>query len=176
MRPMPSFNGKIGFVLGLIAAAVLMPATVLAAASLVRIQSGTGTATANVDGAHQLLVAEADPKSFLSTGYLAVANGSCTLLRAPITGKGIIITQARFITQTSPAFDASHGFIVWRNSTCNGADALIVFPDSLGSQTETLAPGLPVSGGNGISAQAFGTGLTGELQINGYTVPDTAVP
>jgi hypothetical protein len=170
---LPTITGRLGFLAGVLAAAILMPATVIAATSLVRIQSGSGTTTANVDGAHQLLVAESDPRSFLTSGYLTVSNGSCSQLVAPITGKALMVTQLRLLTRASPSFDASHAFVMWTNSTCNGADVLILYPMGLGNDTETFEPALP---GSGVSAELFGSGLVAESSINGYTVPSAAAP
>jgi hypothetical protein len=175
MRRFRSSGGKLWFLLGLAAAGLLMPATVVAAISVVRIQ-GTGSNVANVDAAHQLLAVENDPATFFVTGYPATNSPNCVVLQTPTSGKAMIVRQLRFF-RTDTHFDQSHGFLVFTNSTCTGAIVLIeVQTAGNPSATETFEPGLPVKAGNGLSVEGFGTGLLGEAEATGYLVPSTTVP
>jgi hypothetical protein len=170
------FGSRAWFVAGLIVAAILAPAATVAAASLIQIQGSNGN-VANVDPAHQVLVAESDPAAFHTSGYPETdTTPGCVVVDARPATKALILRQVRFWVKAGSPIDASHGLIVFPNRTCVGSAIAIYIPSHLGSETETFEPGWPIRAGAGVSIQAFGSGLTAETSIFGYTVAPAAVP
>ena len=89
-------------------------------------------------------------------------------------GRALIVSQLSVVTRGSPSFDASHGIVMFRNTTCSGAASFIDFPTHVGESSHDFRPGAPARGG--VSIFAFGSGLDVEAEVRGYTVPVAAVP
>jgi hypothetical protein len=158
-----------------LAMAVAVPTGALAATTVVRIVGISGT-SADVSPAHRLLTAESAPKSYVSAGYFPVTGGGgCVHLFTAPAHQGVIVRQMVVRVKTDPSFDASHviGFVP--SPTCAGAFVFEDQPSSLGTEVFTLEPGRPVPAGATFSVQAFGTGLTAEIQVTGYKVPGASV-
>ena len=164
------------FLSGLLAAAVLLPATVMAAASVFTLQGGSGN-SANVDAAHQLMVAESDPAAFLPFLYHQVDNGlTCVVLDRRSATKALVIDQLRIEVVSSDALDFAHRVDVYPNTSCSGGPLFVYQPSHRGSYTESFAPGYPIRASTGVSAVAHGSGLETYIGVSGYTVAAAAVP
>ncbi|MEO7119390.1 MAG: hypothetical protein ABIZ34_10505 [Candidatus Limnocylindrales bacterium] len=169
-------GGGMWFVVGVVLAAVLLPAATYAAATLFRLQGDNGI-VANVTAAKQLLTVESAPSAYRRDGYYPVngTTGNCIVLIEPAAGKALIVNQVDIDVKTGP-FDASHGVLVTASSNCSGVSILIVNPATIGAYSQSFVPGFPVPAGGALSARAFGAGFTAEIAASGYTVPAAAVP
>lgn len=163
------------FFLGVVLAAAMLPATVVAAVSLIRIQGQSGN-VAQVDAAKQLMVAESDPAAFRTVGLGVDSDDGCIVIDSRPATKALIVRQVRVTVVSSPAFDLSHFLMVFPNKTCTGTPLLFFQPWHLGTNSETFEPGVPVKASSGVSVRLFGSGLSASVQIYGYTVPPAAVP
>lgn len=163
------------FGLGILLAGVMLPATVVAAASLVRIQGPSGN-VAQVDAARQLMVAESDPAAFYTAGANNSSATGCQVVVAQPSTKALIVRQVRIAVVGSNSLDGQHWMGVWPNKTCTGTVMLYFQPSELGSHTETFEPGYPVAASAGVSIRSFGTGFSSRVDLTGYTVPAAAVP
>ncbi len=172
---------RVTFLLAIALMAILIPASAVATVSLLKIQGGAGN-VANVDVAHQLLAAESDPKTFLSTPYAHIATASCTVIDTQPASKALIVQQLRFVVEPTSASLLAPVY-VYPNTTCSGTPMYWYQPtrdipysvSSLDYMTDSFVfePGVPIAAGGGVSATAS---LTVDIALNGYTVPPTAVP
>jgi hypothetical protein len=172
MKSHVRLDGRGWFVIGLITAALVMPVSAVAATSIVKLGGGAGN-TAYVNRAHQLLVAENDPKSTFVTGYLSLTPGVCRVLKSA-SSRAMIVRQLRVLVQSGTS-DSSHGIVMVNKAGCAGSNTFIDSSLSAGSTTETFDPGLPVPAGDPITLQSFGSGLSMEVEVSGYFVPANAV-
>src|SRR5262245_40134085 len=81
------------FFAGIVLAAAMMPAAVVAA-SFVKIQ-GFGGTVAQVDGARQLLVSESDPAAFFYKLSGVDSSDGCVLIDSRPSTSGLIVKQLR---------------------------------------------------------------------------------
>ena len=161
------------FVLGILVAAVMMPAAVVAATALVRIE-GPGGNVAAVSAAKQLQAAESDPAAYLNKRAVISAPATCVVLDSRPTTKAAILSQLRI----GVGGGTNVIFQLFRNRTCAGSPFYEqVLPNvTARSHSETFEPGVPVKAGGGLSFMVFGSGVSGSVSMYGYTVPPAAVP
>jgi len=156
-------------------ALVAAPVGAVAATQLVKITGPTGT-VAGVDGANRLMAAESDPAAYFSRGYFPLATGDCTQMFKAAATKAVIVRQIVVQLKTSGGFDGSHliQFVVGQD--CVGPAVFEFQPATLGTHVFTLEPGRPIPAGQRLTVMPFGSGITAEVQVTGYTVPAASVP
>jgi hypothetical protein len=163
-----------GYVLvGVLLGSVLAPAAVYATASIVNVAGPSGR-KAEVSTANQLQVVESSPGAYFESGYLSGAVSSCRTIATPPSGKALVISQLSVLVQTLPSADSAHGYLFYRNKTCDGAISYLDFPARIGETTHDFRPG--ITSKSGFSILLFGTGTQAEAEVRGYTVPASAVP
>jgi|1186.fasta_scaffold03495_4 hypothetical protein len=162
------------FVLGVLVAAALLPATVSAATALFKLQGSSGT-VAQVDPARQLMVAQSDPSAFFTHAVNFIGGTNCVVIDARPSTKALVVNQVR-IQVSDTTLDSLHSFYMFPNKTCTGSPMLIYQPSHLGSDTETLEPGYPIKASGGVSGEFVATNSYAVVQLYGYTVPAAAIP
>jgi hypothetical protein len=158
---------------GLLAAALIAPASAVAASSLVGIVGGNG-ARAEVTAADQLQTAETSPANFVALYASSDVNKACDLFYKVPKGKGLIIQTVTFnaITVTSPGFDTYAA--LYPSSSCSTNYFLDSNPSGTGEVSVPLTPGMALTSGTPIALLEEDVYI--EVYITGYLVPASDVP
>jgi hypothetical protein len=157
---------------GLLGAAVIAPASAVAASNLVGIVGSNG-ARAGVTSAGALQTAAASPSNFVAA--FKYAPGTCQPLYKVPKNDGLVLTSVTFNTYTVPSTGGGYYTGLFTNSNCTGGYFLDNDPGAVGETTVPLNPGMALKSGTGIYVESF-SGVASEVYINGYLVPAKAVP
>jgi hypothetical protein len=156
---------------GLLGAAVIAPASAVAASNLVGIVGSNG-ARAGVTSTGALQTAAASPSNFVAAYNFS--SGTCKLIYKVPKHDGLIVRSVTFNAVTVPSTGSGYFAGLYTKSNCSGAYFLDSNPGSVGETTVPLDPGVALKGGTGIYVSTGG-GVDTEVYINGYLVPAKAV-
>jgi hypothetical protein len=157
---------------GLLGAAVIAPASAVAASNLVGIVGSNG-ARAGVTSAGSLQTAEASPASFVALHDFA--EGSCDLVYKVPRHEGLIITGVAFNSYVVPTPGPGTFTGLYTTRNCAGSYFLDNNPGGIGETTVPLSPGLALKSGTGLYITTAG-GVFSDVYITGYLVSASAVP
>jgi hypothetical protein len=154
---------------GLVAAAIIAPSVVYAAASsTVAIGTTTSTQTANVTANRQLLTVETPPTNVVRTGIAAPAM-ACTRTYLPPTGKALMITHITYDIGSGTAGNDAWAAI--GEEGCNGNYDLAETVNAHQTEDRTFPTGLPVR------SLSIRTGPASAIVfVTGYLIPATGLP
>jgi len=158
---------------GLLGAAVIAPASAVAASNLVGIVGSNG-ARAGVTSAGALQTAAASPSNFVAAHSFA-NDSSCNLVYKVPKHDGLIITSVTFNTYTVPGSGPGIYTGLHTASNCENSYFLDNNPAGVSETTVPLSPGIALKGGAGVYVETV-DGVLGEVYITGYLVPSKAVP
>jgi len=157
---------------GLLGAAVIAPASAVAASNLVGIVGSNG-ARAGVTSTGALQTAAASPSNFVAATKAAA--GTCQRIYKVPNHNGLVITSVTFNAYTVPASGIGLYTGLYTKSTCAGPYFLDNNPGGVGETTVPFHTGLALKPGTSIFVESF-SGVISEVYINGYLVPAKAVP
>ena len=157
---------------GLLGAAIIAPASAVAASNLVGIVGSNG-ARAGVTSTGALQTAPASPSNFVAA--YGITDGTCVPIYKVPRNKGLIITSVTFNTISTPSTGGGYWSGLYTSSSCTGNYFLDNSPGGTGEITVPLNPGLALTSGTGVYVAPQG-GVEIEVYINGYLVPAAAVP
>ena len=163
---------------GLITAALVVPGTSLATATITQIVgSSGGSPVAGVDKANQLLTGPSAPSNYFTfrQGFDTDGNSICTDLGSVPAGKAAIITDFRTITYLAGSANDGNVFL-YTGPTCSGT-IIAEANSSLGITNQQITPGFAVPAGTHLSYfQISGSAnFSIDSYIDGYSVPSAAV-
>jgi hypothetical protein len=157
--------------IGVLAVAIIAPASATAASNLVGIVGGNG-ARAAVTAAGQLQDTETTPGNFVT--LYAFSRGSCDNFYNVPSGKALIIKSVTFNTLSITALGSGNFTGLYANSTCVGRYFLDQNPGGTGEVSVPLTPGAALKAGTSLSMLASST-VTEEAYVFGYLVPASEV-
>lgn len=176
-------GGKLKWILaGVAIAAVAGPTGAVMAANspLTAISNLSGTKTAGVSAANQLLASESDPKNAVVASNVATANQVLAVYTVPAK-KALVVktaTETAFFqsgdTTASVTLD-----VVPKNPDLQYDASSVFFSESDGLwQTKQLDFGsqLVVPSGGTVYMDAFGSSSGADVYLYGYLVPSSAAP
>jgi hypothetical protein len=160
---------------GLVIAALIVPAASFATATMTKIVGSNGAApVAGVNKANQLFTASAAPASYFTIQGATSVNTSntCVDLGSVPAGKAAIITGFR----TSVYEGSSNSdVLLYPSANCSGA-VFAEISGVAGNTDQQIAPGFAVPAGTHLSwFVASGTSFVVDGHIDGYSVPTAAV-
>jgi hypothetical protein len=160
--------------IGLMASAILVPASAIATTSLVGLVGANGV-RAGVTNAAQLRTAETSPGSFLvfNRNGLISGLGNCMPLTTNVGTRGYVIKQAVFNVFVTGAGQGNY-LALYTDDSCDTFIA-IQTPPTVGTFVYPIDPGYAIQAGGGLWAEAFGQ-VQGGVTVYGYTVPANDVP
>jgi len=159
---------------GLLGAAVIAPATAVAASNLVGIVGSNG-ARANVTSDGAVQTADASPSSFVAA-YGYDLDATCNLVYTVPKGYGLVITGVTFNTLSATTTGSGYFTGLYTASTCPGDSYFLDDnPPGTGEETVPLDPGYALKSGTSIYVYAASP-LESEVYVNGYLVPSKDVP
>jgi len=158
---------------GLLGAAVIAPATAVAASNLVGIVGSNG-ARAAVTSAGALETGAANPSSFVA---IYGAQSACGLIYTVPKGHGLIVQSVTFNTLSATTTGGGFytGLYVGKSATiCTGEGYFLDNnPGGTGEISVPLTPGYALKSGTEIWENST---VNAEVYITGYLVPASAVP
>jgi hypothetical protein len=166
------------FVVGSIAALLLVPTTAAALTSSVIIKGGANPGQAGVSTAGQVLTAPASPANYFATGDVTVtANPSTVALASPPSGDAVVLTSAEVAFNSVPSVGGSHYIqLEVGNTSCSlfsvSAYAHDIWPSSVGETDLQFNPGLVIPSGDALCA--FEVGIGTQVATIGYMIPASA--
>jgi len=152
---------------------LVVPRAVSAATSLVRIQDGAGSTTANVTDGHQLQVAESAPTTFREYNGAASSPGCHPLVTVP-SNKGLLLRSVSFTVLTSST-DGFHIVSLFPNGTCTGGGIFSAPTNKVDVYSLDLTPGFALAAGDKLSFEVSSSAVAG-VYVWGYQVPSADVP
>jgi hypothetical protein len=159
---------------GLLGAAVIAPASAVAASNLVGIVGANGTRAA-VTAAGELETAETSPSSFVAA-YGYGSDGDCTTIYKVPKGDGLIIRSVTFNTLATTSTGSGYYTGLFTAKKCAADDYILDNnPAGTGETTVPLDPGMAIKAGTTLYVKAP-FGVESEVYLNGYLVPAKAVP
>ncbi len=161
--------------IGMVASAILVPASAVATTSLVGLVGANGI-RAGVTNASQLKTAETSPASFLvfSRNGLVPGPGNCMALTANVGTRGYIIKQVAFNVFSDESPGQGDFLALYSDHTCTTFIA-VQTPATVNTTVFPIDPGFAIQAGGGLWAEAFGQ-IQGGVTVYGYTVPANDVP
>jgi xanthosine utilization system XapX-like protein len=161
--------------IGLIASAILVPASAVATTSLVGLVGANGVRAA-VTNAAQLKTTEASPATYLvfNRNGLVPGPGNCMALTQNVGTRGYVIKQVVFNVFLNETPGQGEFVALFADNACTKLIA-IETPPTVGTFVYPIDPGYAVQSGGGLWAQAFGH-VQGGVTTYGYTVPASDVP
>jgi hypothetical protein len=161
--------------IGLMASAILVPASAIATTSLVGLVGANGV-RAGVTNAAQLRTAETSPASFLifSRNGLVPGPGNCMALTTNVGTRGYVIKQVAFNVFIDPSPGQGDYLALYSDATCTTFIA-VQTPATVNTTVFPIDPGYAIQAGGGLWAEAFGQ-VQGGVTVYGYTVPASDVP
>jgi hypothetical protein len=173
-------------VVGIVAALVLVPTGIAAAAVAYTGIEGTNGATATVNhadvtSAGQLLTTEANPSNFVQTSPSYVdTTSSFTEIATPKSGDALIVTSIHFDVLADPTPGGEDYIWVQEDagSTCTspvGTWRYFLNPPTIGGFDLPLSPGLVVAKGDALCGLVADS-VTADVSVSGYTVSSTDAP
>ena len=162
--------------IGLMASAILVPASAIATTSLVGLVGANGV-RAGVTNASQLRTAETSPGSFLvfNRNGLVPGPGNCMALTTNVGTRGYVIKQVVFNVFVDPSPKQGEFIALYTDNTCSQDFIAIETPATIGTFVYPIDPGYGIQAGGGLWAEAFGS-VQGGVTTYGYTVPANDVP
>jgi hypothetical protein len=187
------------FVVGMIAALLLVPTAAAAVTSSVIIKGGTSAGQAGVTAAHQLQtnselqgtsgnqadvtpagqlqVAQTAPSTFIQSTPVRLSGFGVFPLGSPPAGTALVMTELHVDTIGTPTAELQ--IEVNTSPSCSGnlVGSFTQFLDaSSGGETDIpLDPGVAIPSGDSLCAVVHNTGFTGDVYFSAYTVPSAAV-
>ena len=172
-------------VVGIVAALILVPTGIAAAAVAYTGIEGTNGATATVNHADvtsggQLLTSEANPSNVVQTDDVNVTS-DWTPIATPKANDALIVTTIHFDFYADPSPGAGQfvGFVEETGSTCTGNEvgvlSHLINPGSVGEIDEPFDPGLVIAKGDALCAKVQGS-VQADVDLSGYTVSSTDAP
>jgi hypothetical protein len=162
--------------IGLVGAAILVPASAVATTSLFGLVGPNGV-RAGVTNASQLKTAEAAPGTFMvfNRNGLVPGPGNCQPLTSDVGTRGYVIKQVVFnvFVDTNPG--QGEFIALYTDPDCSGDFVAVETPATVGTYVYPIDPGYGIQSGGGLWAQAFGH-VQGGVTTYGYTVPAGDVP
>jgi hypothetical protein len=161
--------------IGLMASAILVPASAVATTSLVGLVGANGV-RAGVTNAAQLRTAEASPGSFMvfTRNGLISGLGNCKDLSTNVGTRGYVIKQVVFNVFANPSPGQGDFIALYADASCTSFIA-VQTPPTIGTFVYPIDPGYGIQAGGGLWAEVFG-GVQGGVTTYGYTVPASDVP
>jgi hypothetical protein len=161
--------------IGLMASAILVPASAVATTSLVGLVGANGV-RAGVTNASQLRTTEASPGSFLvfNRNSLVSGPGNCWPLTPDVGTRGYVIKQVVFNVFADPTPGQGNFIALYTDDSCTTFIA-IQTPPTIGAFVYPIDPGYGIQAGGGLWGEAFG-GVQGGVTTYGYSVPASDVP
>ena len=161
--------------IGLMASAILVPASAIATTSLVGLIGANGVRV-GVTNASQLKTAETSPGSFLvfNRNGLVPGPGNCMALTTNVGTRGYVIKQVVFNVFVDPSPGQGDYIALYSDNSCATFIA-VQTPPTVGTSVFPIDPGFAIQAGGGLWAEAFGS-VQGGVTVRGYTVPASDVP
>jgi hypothetical protein len=175
MSRLRSLSAGAWIAIGLVAAAILVPASAVATTSLVGLVGANGI-RAGVTNASQLKTTEASPGAFMvfRRNGLVPGPGNCLPLTANVGTRGYVIKQVVFNVFVDPNAGQGEFIALFTDDNCENLIAIDT-PPTVGTFVYPIEPGFGVQAGGGLWAQAFGH-VQGGVTTYGYSVPASDVP
>jgi hypothetical protein len=160
---------------GALLGGLLAPQVAAAVSNVIRIQSGNGTAKANVTTGGQLLGTETAPSTFRVLATQASGDGLCHQFAPAPAGKGLVVRSID-VTVTLSSTSGLPILGVYPNGACTGKGLAVVPTDTAAVTTIPITPGFALASGHRMSIKVFSPGATANAFAYGYLVPSSDVP
>jgi hypothetical protein len=161
---------------GALLGVLVVPQVAAAVSNAVQIQSGNGTAEADVTKAGQLQQTETAPSNFRVLDVQASGDGQCNQFAAAPAGKGLVVRQV-VVTITVPSSAGVPFLAVYSNGTCTGRGLALVSTETIGTTTLPITPGFALASGHRLSVNIVSPGTAAaNAFLFGYLVPSADVP
>jgi len=164
----PQINSSL--VIAVVALFVALSGTALAATSTFELRSGSGSATATVDSAGQILTSQVSPAEFVNFGG-ALASGCTDLDKVP-KGHALIITDVDYNFDTESAEFSAAALL--HEKSCTVDLNLEATPSAAPSTVSIhLSAGAVVPGGTDVDSTCLF--CSGYVEVHGYLVPASSI-
>jgi hypothetical protein len=162
--------------IGLMASAILVPASAIATTSLVGLVGANGVRV-GVTNASQLKTAETTPGSFLVFNRNGLISGldNCLPLTTNVGTRGYVIKQVVFNVFDNPSPGQGDYIALYADSSCTSVIAIQTPAPVVSTSVFPIDPGYAIQAGGGLWGEVFGQ-LQGGVTAYGYTVPASDVP